>query len=292
MSLPTDDSRPAGSSGTPKALYALMVVGVVVLGFGSWLAYDRVTRLERSIGELDEAVASAEQQAEAAHQRADAAERAAEAAGVEVDAAETRADHEAAGRVVAENAARTAETDAEFARLDADRAAEAARAAQAETEQIRAERDREISRLQGVLDGIAPTRRSALGLVMNLGEDSINFEYDKADLRPEDRELLARIVGVLLTTTGFKIQIFGHTDDVASQEYNQTLSERRAQTVADYLVAGGIDPDIITTRGFGKLQPLVAGTSDEDRAQNRRVELGIIDSTVEFTTEAKPEERR
>jgi len=194
-----------------------------------------VTELDQAVSGARRRAGEAEQQAAAATRRADAAEHAATAAGVRITEAEDLAEHEATRRAAAEGVAEAAETEAEIARQDAERAGEAARAARAETERIRAARAREISKLQTVLDGIAPTRRTALGLVMNLGSDSINFDYDKVDLKPEDRELLARIIGVLLTTTGFHIQVFGHTDDVASQAYNQALSERRAQAVTDYL---------------------------------------------------------
>ena len=64
---------------------------------------------------------------------------------------------------------------------------------------------------------IVETRRTAIGIVLNLGSDRIEFEFDRAALRPEERELLARIAGVLLATAdqGYAIQVFGHTDDVA-----------------------------------------------------------------------------
>jgi outer membrane protein OmpA-like peptidoglycan-associated protein len=132
------------------------------------------------------------------------------------------------------------------------------------------------------LNRIASTRRTKSGLLMSLGSDTINFDFDKAELRPEERELLSRIAGILLTSSGYRVQVFGHTDDIGTDQYNQTLSERRAVAVRDYLVKAGIDPAIISTKGFGKSNPLVKGTSEADRAKNRRVEIGIIDTVITY----------
>jgi outer membrane protein OmpA-like peptidoglycan-associated protein len=132
------------------------------------------------------------------------------------------------------------------------------------------------------LSGIVETRRTALGVVMNLGSDAVEFDFDKATLRPENRELLSRIAGVLLTSTGYRVQIHGHTDDIGSSEYNQRLSERRAKAVQDYLVDAGIDPGIVSTKGHGKANPLLPGTTPKARAKNRRVEIGIIDTTINY----------
>ena len=129
------------------------------------------------------------------------------------------------------------------------------------------------------------TRRTALGLVMNLGADAIEFEFDRADLGLEERELLSRISGVLLTSTGYSVYVYGHTDDVGTEEYNHLLSERRAESVSDYLVASGISADILTTRGYGQSSPRVAGISAEARASNRRVEIGIVDVNVDVLGE-------
>ena len=76
--------------------------------------------------------------------------------------------------------------------------------------------------------------------------------------------------------------VYGHTDDVGSQAYNQELSEKRARAVRDYLVEAGIGQEIITTKGFGKTKPLVPGTTPEARAKNRRVEVEIVDTILNY----------
>ena len=74
-----------------------------------------------------------------------------------------------------------------------------------------------------------------------------------------------------MTLKGYGIYVYGYTDDVGSPEYNQKLSERRAQAVRDYLVQAGLNPAIITTKGYGKSDPRVPGNNSEARATNRRV---------------------
>ena len=117
---------------------------------------------------------------------------------------------------------------------------------------------------------------------MSLGSDSMQFNFDKANLRPENRELLSKIVGILLTSKNYGIYVYGHTDDIGSEEYNLDLSERRAQTVREYLTENGIAPEIITSKGFGKSRPIVPGASTEARAENRRVEIGIVDTVINY----------
>jgi outer membrane protein OmpA-like peptidoglycan-associated protein len=74
--------------------------------------------------------------------------------------------------------------------------------------------------------------------------------------------------------------VYGYTDDVGTQAYNLQLSQRRAEAVRDFLVQAGISPTILSTKGFGKSDPRVPGDSEQARAANRRVEIGIVDSKL------------
>jgi outer membrane protein OmpA-like peptidoglycan-associated protein len=134
----------------------------------------------------------------------------------------------------------TAEAEAEQAKRLALAAEQEKQAAVAEAERIRKEREDELSRLQEALQKIAETRRTAMGLMMNLDSNAIQFEFNKAVLLSVNRELLSRIAGILLTSKGYSIKVHGHTDDVGSDAYNLELSEKRAQAVRDYLVQAGI----------------------------------------------------
>ena len=175
-----------------------------------------------------------------------------------------------------------AREEADSAREEAESARIVAAQAEAEARRIRQDAETEVTRLQQALGQIGETRRTALGLVMNLGSEYLKFEFDKADLQPGDRELLSRVAGILLTSSEYTISVNGHTDDVGSADYNQKLSERRAQAVRDYLVESGLSPRILSVTGHGKNRPLVTGTSDEDRAKNRRVELGIVNTRIRY----------
>jgi outer membrane protein OmpA-like peptidoglycan-associated protein len=272
------------SNRVPIIVLVLVLAGVLA---GTFFGLRHVGRLEARLDALSARADAADDRAAEAAARALQAEEAAQSAARAAERARREADEEELARLEAEDALRAADADADMARLEADYAEEQAAAARAEAERLRAERDREMERLQTALGNIADTQRTALGLVMNLGADTINFDTNEAELKPEDREILSRIAGVLMTSSDFRLQVFGHTDDVGTVEYNQALSERRALAVRDYLVSAGLDPSIVTTKGFGKTKPLTPGTSDAERARNRRVEVGIIDTTVRYTEEAQ-----
>lgn len=283
-------------------LSLLVVAAGVVGGFG----YRALQELETEVGQLRSSVAGlqaelvqAEERATDARSRAEAAEaRAAQAEDLserlaerarqteeqartaEVQARSALGEAEAARSEAAEEleARRQAEEQKREAILEAVRAEQEAQEARQRLEEVRRQRERDLDRLEQSLGRIAETRRTALGMVMNLG-DSIEFDFDEAELRPENRELLSRIAGVLMTAGEFSIQVYGHTDDVGSVEYNRELSERRAEAVRRYLVESGVDEDVIQSKGFGKSSPLVEGTDPEARQRNRRVEIAVVQTT-------------
>ena len=133
--------------------------------------------------------------------------------------------------------------------------------------------DAEMNRLSEALNRIAEIRRTDLGLVMSLDGGSLEFDFDLADLRPESRETLSRIVGILFMSEDFAITVKGHTDARGSDEYSRQLSEQRAQVVADYLIGAGLASERFIVEGLGKDFPLDPGDSDEAHARNRRIEL-------------------
>ncbi len=182
----------------------------------------------------------------------------------------------------AEDARAKSENQAEQAQQRAAAAMQAETLAEQKAEQYRKQREEELTRLQQVLGQIAETRLTAMGLVMTLGSKSIRFEFDKADIRPQYREILSRIAGVLMGVKGYSIYVYGYADDIGTQEYNLKLSQRRAEAVRDYLIQAGLDPKILTAKGFGKSDPRVSGDSAEARATNRRVEIGLVDATIHF----------
>jgi outer membrane protein OmpA-like peptidoglycan-associated protein len=103
------------------------------------------------------------------------------------------------------------------------------------------------------------------------------FETNKSTLRSEHFATLNSIVDYLISHAERSVRISGHTDDTGSEAHNFTLSKRRADVVAEYLVNNGVDIDRVETFGLGSSKPIVASTSNEARKKNRRVELLIHD---------------
>ncbi len=273
---------------------ALLIFGVLALarwmnGMSSTLASvdTQLVSLAARVDEAEERASTAERRAQQAEAEAAAARREAELAAFGAERAAEEAGVAAWSREEALDAREHAEEIAEGATAEAESARLLADQAQAEAEELRRQRERELARLESALGALAETRRTALGLVMNLG-NSVEFDFDKAELRPENRELLSRIAGVLLTASDLRIQVFGHTDDVGSDSYNEELSLERARAVSEYLIGAGLPADIVTVRGFGKSQPLVEGTDDAARQRNRRVEIAVVQTLEEFRPVVPP----
>jgi outer membrane protein OmpA-like peptidoglycan-associated protein len=259
----------------PAVVIALLLVVVAALGFLVYRLELRARATEAQLAALSTQAAQSAADARQAAARAVAAESASLKAAEGREAAEARTE-------AAEQKTEGAEKAAEAARQEADTARQDAEKAKAEAEAVRRKAQAEVGRLEAALGQIGETRRTALGLVMNLGSDRLRFEFDKAELRASDKELLSRIAGILMTSSDYTVSVNGHTDDVGSEAYNKKLSERRARVVHDYLVQAGLSPDILSVEGHGKALPLVPGTTDAARAKNRRVELGIVNTQIRY----------
>ena len=275
MTIETETETTSEANLKPWLLLLGVIVLLAMIGLGliGYRVLERLDAIETQVSTLGTQAVEATDASERALAQAERAERAAGAA--------------AEGRLLAEADSARAEEDAELARDDARTSRADADAARAEADRIRKEAEAELNRLEVALGKIADTRRTALGLVMNLGEDALKFDFDKAELQPANKELLSRIAGILMTSSDYTVSVNGHTDDVGSVEYNMGLSERRALAVRDYFVETGIDDSILTVEAFGKSQPLVQGSSDEARAKNRRVELGIVNTRIKYPSAAR-----
>lgn len=104
---------------------------------------------------------------------------------------------------------------------------------------------------------------------------NIHFNFDSAVLKKESFAVLDEIVVTLLTNPKLQLEISGHTCDIGTKAYNLSLSERRAQSVFDYLVLKGVEPERLTHTGFGEGQPLNGNKNLEQRKLNRRVEFKV-----------------
>jgi len=141
----------------------------------------------------------------------------------------------------------------------------------------------DIAPLAGPGAQLAPTPPGSVQVTEEQGririvlESEILFDLDKYNLKPSAEAALARIKASIIDKhPGARLIIEGHTDDRGSQEYNQTLSPRRAQSVAVWLTQHGIQPSLLQTVGYGKMKPRVPNTTEENRARNRRVEIIVV----------------
>lgn len=106
-------------------------------------------------------------------------------------------------------------------------------------------------------------------------QGSVMFAYDSAELTPAAQQQLRTLTGKLNDPSVASIKVIGHTDSRGSDAYNQALSERRASSVAEYLISQGLAPQKITSQGRGEREPIADNETDAGRAQNRRVELHL-----------------
>ncbi|MFO7784729.1 MAG: OmpA family protein [Desulfatiglandales bacterium] len=106
--------------------------------------------------------------------------------------------------------------------------------------------------------------------------EGLYFDTDKSDIKRAGYPILQDVIAVLKQNPGLKVEIQGHTDSRGSDAYNQTLSEKRAQAVLDYMVNAGIDAGRLKATGYGESRPAAPNDSDENMAKNRRVQLDPI----------------
>ena len=243
-----------------------------------------------SIVKEREETAQAEKDASAARE-ADARDRAAEEARRRAAAEAETADAQQQKReaLLAMNQAKQAQSEADAARraavdaqaaLAAQKAAADAARAQAEAARGSAEQDAQAlrARLKDQLNIILSTRDSARGLIVNMSD--VLFDFNQATLKPGAKEKLAKVSGILLAYPTLHLSVEGHTDSIGTDDYNQKLSERRADAVRDYLTSNGIVSGNVQAVGMGKADPVASNDSDAGRQQNRRVEMVVSGDVI------------
>ena len=208
------------------------------------------------------------------HEAEEAARRAQGAqANAEADSDRNRAAAAASDQQTldAKNAQASAEADS-----DRNRAAAASSDLRAQD----AVRDREELRakLLQQFNLILETRDTARGLVVNMSD--VLFDSGQFTLRPLAREKLAKISGIVLAYPTLMLAVEGNTDSVGTEEFNQTLSERRAESVRGYLTKQGVPESSATAAGFGKSRPIASNDTSDGRQQNRRVELIVSGEVI------------
>ncbi|MBU2505126.1 MAG: OmpA family protein [Bacteroidetes bacterium] len=104
----------------------------------------------------------------------------------------------------------------------------------------------------------------------------VNFDFNRAGLRPESYPILFHAVQVLLQNPGMKIEVQGHTDNIGAEQGNKRISDVRANVVKSYLVSKGVSADRIRTVGYGETRPVTDNRTAQGRAMNRRIEFKIL----------------
>lgn len=221
-----------------------------------------------------------------AHEEAQAkAEADAAAAQQQTLQAQQQAEEDARRRAEAEQAQAAAQQQ-QAAAVAAQQQAQAAAAAAQQQAQLAEQQRREAvqqkeamrARLLAQLNQVLQTRDTAKGLIVSMPD--VLFAFNKYELKSEARERLAKISGIVLAYPDLKLQIMGYTDSVGSDEYNQTLSDKRAEAVRDFLVSNGVSMNSVTAQGMGKADPVADNSTAQGRQLNRRVEMIVSGDVI------------
>jgi len=261
-------------------------IGTAARGATQMAEDARVLTLRRKEQARIEAERLAHQQAqEKAEADARAAQQQAAQAQAQSDTDAQRAAEAERARLAAEQAQAEAQRQQAAALAEQQKAqaeSEAARAAasQADQQRLEAVRQKEEmrARLLAQLNQVLQTRDTAKGLIVSMPD--VLFDFNKYTLKPEARERLAKISGIVLAYPDLKLEIDGYTDSIGSDEYNQTLSDKRSEAVRDYLVTSGVSMNNVVARGLGKADPIADNTTAAGRKLNRRVEMIVSGDVI------------
>lgn len=231
----------------------------------------RIASLRKQVAEEKAATEMAKDkaQADAAQSQQDAAQAQLQAQQSQMQAqqAQLQAEQAQAAKAQADAARAQAEAQAAEARAKAAEASRSAQDANAVREKLRAQ-----------LNSVLATSESARGLIVNMSD--VLFNTGQYTLKPATQISLAKVAGILLAYPGLKVQVEGYTDSVGSDAFNQTLSDKRSETVKNFLVAQGVSPNNITSQGFGKNDPVADNSTASGRSQNRRVNMVVSGDAI------------
>lgn len=184
-----------------------------------------------------------------------------------------------------ENAARQAEQQLQqeqSARQQAEQQAQATQQqlqqTQQQVQQAQTDKEQMRQRLRGQLNQVLQTKDSARGLIVNMPD--VLFNLNSANLKPEARERLAKVAGILIAYPDIRVEVDGYTDNTGGLNYNQQLSQQRAEAVRGFLVQQGVPSSSIDAKGFGPSDPIASNDSPQGRAQNRRVNLVVSGESI------------
>jgi outer membrane protein OmpA-like peptidoglycan-associated protein len=192
--------------------------------------------------------------------------------------AEADSDRNRAAAASSDQQAMDARSRQASAEADSDRNRAAAASADLRTQDAVRDREELRAKLLQQFNLILETRDTARGLVVNMSD--VLFDSGQYTLRPLAREKLAKISGIVLAYPTLMLAVEGNTDSVGTEEFNQTLSEKRAESVRTYLTRQGVPEGSTTAAGFGKSRPIASNDTSDGRQQNRRVELIVSGEVI------------
>ena len=254
-------------------------IGTAARGATQMAEDARVLTLRRKEQERQEAARKAAADAQA---KAEADARDAQARSDDDARRRAEAERQQAAALVQQQQAQAQAEAARQAAEDADRqrqlAQQQTQLAQQQTQEAIAQKEQMRARLLAQLNQVLQTRDTARGLIVSMPD--VLFDFNKYTLKPEARERLTKISGIVLAYPDLKLDIEGHTDAIGSDEYNQTLSEKRADSVRGYLVSSGVVPDHVTAVGLGKSDPVADNATASGRKLNRRVDMVVSGDVI------------
>ncbi len=242
-------------------------------------------RAEAARERMRQRIASAQSEAEANAARAklaqqEAADEAArrERAEQEREAAQRSAEEAEKARLAAEQAAQQSQQQLMAAQQQQQVLQQQAQAA----EQARLESERQAAeqrqKLVTQLNSVLATKDTARGVVSQMSD--VLFDVNKATLKTDAQIRLAKVSGIVLSYPDLKLEIDGYTDSTGTAQWNQTLSEKRAASVRDFLISQGVPVDNVSAKGFGQENPIAPNTTAAGRKMNRRVELVLSGTAI------------
>ncbi len=214
----------------------------------------------------------------AAQQAARTAQEQAQAAAQQQQQAEEQARLDAQRREAAELAKQQADAARAQSAADAEKAQQAAAEAERLRQQAEAEKNQLREQLLQQFNAVLPTTETPRGLVVNMQD--VLFDTAKYTLKTPAQLALAKIAGIVLSHPGLNLQVEGYTDSTGTAEFNQKLSEERANAVRDFLMQQGINTQNMTAVGYGENYPVAPNDTASGRRLNRRVELVVSGEVI------------
>ena len=227
-------------------------------------------RKQQQLALQNEREQAAARQAAAQQKAAEEAQRAQEA--------QRQAELEAQQRAQAEKAQQEADAARAQSAAEAEKAQQAASEAERLRKQAEADKDALRQQLLQQFNSVLPTRETPRGLVVNMQD--VLFDTGKYTLKAPAQLALAKISGIVQSHPGLNLQIEGYTDSTGTMEFNQKLSEQRANAVRDFLLTQGVNTNNMTAVGYGVNYPVASNDTASGRKLNRRVELVVSGEVI------------